>query len=213
MAGQLRVYRLHTGGIGPRLLLALLCILSAGSASAATPTFPVKLAPRDQALVTAAACSGGGAAAAERLRAYTARKGSDRITVEVYCKPHAKAGAFPLLRYNTCRNGGGTWRCGAGQDAVHMTLPDARLLPVIADGIAPQLAIEIITEGTKLQVPPFHTPATLLMRGECRVSSHPASPSPEMKLFDIICDNSTMLLTKHCWNTGCRYFISEGTGY
>jgi hypothetical protein len=195
------------------LLLSVLCGLSAGTASAATLTFPVKLAQRDQAMVTAAACSGVGVAAAERLHAYTAKKGSDRITVEVYCKPHAKAGTFPLLRFNTCRNGAAAWRCDAGLDAVQMTLPDSRLLPVIADGVAPQLAIEIITEGTKLQVPPFHTPATLLMRGACRVSPHPTSPSPEMKLFDIACENSTMLLTKHCWKTGCRYFISEGTGY
>jgi hypothetical protein len=192
--------------------MAALCSLAAG-AGAAVQTAPVSLGQKDRTQVTAAACGSVGVTAAERLRAYTAKPGAASITVEVYCQPHAKIGAFPLFRYNTCRNAAGTWRCDAGKDAVQMTLPDSRPLPVIADGVAPQLAVEIITEGTKLQVPPFHHPAILLMRGECKVSPHPTSPSPQMKRFDIACDDSTMLLTKDCWQAGCRYFISEGTGY
>jgi len=195
------------------LLLATLCGLWASAASAATKPVPVTLGQKDKAQITAAACGSVGVTAAERLSAHTTRPGANRITVEVYCKPHAKVGAFPLFRYNSCRNAAGAWRCDAGTDAVQMTLPDARPLPVIADGVAPQLAVEIITEGTKLQVPPFHHPAILLMRGECRVSPHPTSPSPQMKRFDIACEGSSMLLTKDCWQGGCRYFISEGTGY
>ena len=194
-------------------MLATLCGLSAGLVEAATHTFPVTLGQKDKAQVTTAACSSVGAVAADRLRATSARQGTGRITVEVYCKPHEKIGAFPLFRYNTCRNAAGAWRCDAGLDAIQMTLPDSRPLPVIADGVAPQLAVEIITEGTKLQVPPFHHPAIQLMRGECRVSPHPTSPSPQMKRFDITCENSSMLLTKDCWPGGCRYFIAEGTGY
>lgn len=195
------------------LLLLALCGVSAAGVRAATPAFPVTLGQRDQAQVTAAACGSAGVSTAERLRAHTATRGSSRITVEVFCKPHAAIGAIPLFRYNTCRNTAGAWRCDAGTDGVQMTLPDARQLPVIADGVTPQLAIEIVTEGTKLQVPPFHHPAALLMRGTCWVSPHPTSPSPAMKRFDIACDDSSMLLTKDCWQGGCRYFISEGTGY
>jgi hypothetical protein len=195
------------------LLLATLCCLCAGAVGAATQAHTVTLGQKDRTQVTAAACGSVGVAAADRLRASSVRQGAGPITVEVYCKPHAKIGAFPLFRYNNCRSVAGAWRCEAGKDAIHMTLPDARLLPVIADAVAPQLAVEIITEGTKLQVPPFHHPAIQLMRGECRVSPHPTSPSPQMKRFDIACDGSSMLLTKDCWQAGCRYFISEGTGY
>lgn len=192
------------------LLLALCGV--AVVAGAATPG-PVNLSQRDRAQVAAAACGAAGTGAADGLRAYATAKGPGAITVEVSCKPHAQFGAMPLFHHRTCRNATGAWRCGAGLESVRMTLPDARQLPVIADGVTPELAIEIITEGTKLQVPPFHHPAILLMRGQCRVAPHPTSPAPDMKRFDITCDDSSMLLTKHCWNGGCRYFIAEGTGY
>jgi hypothetical protein len=197
------------------LLLLVLCSLPAGMVGATTliKTYPVNLSVRDKALVTAAACGSVGVAAAEHLDAYTMVEGSTRISIDVRCKQHTTVGSFPVLRYSSCDNAKGTWRCNSSYDAIHVTLPDSRVLPVVADGVTALLAIEIITEATKLQVPPFHTPATHLMHGECSVSPQPDSPSPEMKLFKIICGTSGMLLTKHCWDKGCRYFISQGSGY
>jgi hypothetical protein len=96
-----------------------------------------------------------------------------------------------------------------------MTLPDSRVLPVVTHGVTLQLAIEIITEATKLQVPPFHTPATRFLQGQCSVSPLLASPSPEMKLFSIFCGDTSLELTKHCWDNQkhCRYFISDSRGH
>jgi hypothetical protein len=192
-----------------------LAILLPGAAMAATlvKTYPVNLAQRDRILLATAACKPVGVAEAVRIDATTRKKDSSDITAEVRCKPHTSVGAYPLLRYATCNNSGGSWRCDEGYDVIHMKLPDVPELPVVPRGVSPQMAIEAITEASKLQVPPFHHPAIYLMRGRCSVAPHPASPSPEMKLFDIGCDGTGMLLTRHCWKDGCRYFISEGYGY
>lgn len=198
-----------------RPLLFALCALLAGTAGAAAPTkaFPVTLSQRDQAQIAAAACGAAGAPGVEQVAASTREKGSTKISAEVRCRPHAILQAFPVLHYATCGNARGAWRCDAGYDAIHVTLTDSRVLPVVAKGVAPQMAVEAVTEAEKLLVPPFHHPAVDLMRGQCSVEPHPTSPSPEMKLFDIRCAGTSMLLTRHCWTGGCRYFIPQGEGY
>jgi hypothetical protein len=175
--------------------------------------YPVTLSQQDRTLVANTACSTVGAAGAESVVASTAARDSGRISVAVRCKSHATVGKSPLLHYSTCVNARGAWRCEPGYDAIHMTLSNSSVLPVVPKGVTPQLAVEAITEGSKQIVPPFHHPAIDLMRGQCSVAPHPVSPSPEMKLFDIQCTGTYMLLTRHCWTGRCRYFISQGEGY
>jgi hypothetical protein len=198
-----------------RVALIVLATVLAASAGAATPvkTWPVTLSQQDRARIVGVACSTAGAAGAESVVASTTRKDSNNISAEVRCKSHATVGKFPVLHYSTCSNAKGTWRCETGYNAVHMTLSNSSVVPVRPMGVTEQVAIEAITEGSKQIVPPFHHPAVDLMRGQCSVSPHPKSPSPEMTLFDITCTGTYMLLTRHCWTGGCRYFISEGKGY
>jgi hypothetical protein len=198
-----------------RASLLALCALIAASAGAATlsKTYPVTLSQQDKTQLASAACGNTGLAGAERIVASTTKQGSNKVSAEVRCKSQASVGKFPVLHYSSCSNGTGSWRCEPGYDAIHMTLSDSAVLPVRPVGISREMAVELITEASKQIVPPFHHPALDLMRGRCSVAPHATSPSPDMKLFDIQCQGTSMLLTKHCWTGGCRYFISEGTGY
>ncbi|MEJ0099819.1 MAG: hypothetical protein WDO12_08800 [Pseudomonadota bacterium] len=197
----------------PRILLA--CVLLAAGlmqASAATPAYPARISQRDRSVLAAKACTAG-SSGAERIEGTARSRNSTATTARVQCAPHATFETLPLVHYTDCSNAAGTWRCEAGHDAIHMKLPNAAVLPVVAQDVPPHMALVAIREASKLLVPPFHKPAIELMQGSCTVSPHGSTPSREMKLFDIRCGRASMLLTQHCWSGGCRYFIPQGEGY
>jgi hypothetical protein len=185
--------------------------LVAGAAGAATKSFPASLTEHDRKQVAAAAC--GDSAAAGSMTATTSVKGSARITVEVRCLPHGSLGRSPLVHVTNCSNARGAWHCEGGDEAILVTLSNATVVPVVAKDLPPLQAVVLITAASKELVPPFHTPGINLLRGQCRISPNPKTPSPDMQQFDIGCSGTSMVLTKHCSAGGCRYFIPQGEGY
>lgn len=186
--------------------------LVGGSAvGAATSSHPARLPESDTKQIASLAC--GDPAAADSMVGTSSAKTPARITVAVSCLPHGALGRSPLARVTTCSNARGAWRCEAGEEAILVTLPNAAVVPVVAKGLPPLQAVVLITAASKQIVPPFHTPAASMMKGQCRISPHPKPPAPDMQQFDIQCTGTSMLLTKQCWTGGCRYFIPQGEGY
>jgi hypothetical protein len=193
----------------PRLLACAL-LISGAAVGAASKSWPARLTEQDQKRVALAACGNSGA---DSMVATTTTKGSSRITVDVHCTPHGSLGRSPIAHVTTCSNAQGAWRCEAGDEAILVTLSNATVVPVIAKDIPPLQAVVLVTAASKQIVPPFHTPAINMLRGQCRISPNPKTPSPDMQQFDIQCSGTSMLLTKLCWTGGCRYFIPQGEGY
>ncbi len=200
--------RLRSGA----LLAGFLFMAAFVQVHAADRTYPAQISPRDRMAIATKACGSDDASGAQRLDASTRRKNTAAITVVVQCVAHTSVESHPLVHYTTCSNAGGSWHCEAGHDAIHLQLSNA-VLPVVPQDVPAHMAIVAVTEAAKLLVPPFHKPAIELLKGSCTVSPHGSSPSPEMQLFEIRCGGAWMLLTAHCWQGGCQYFISQGEGY
>jgi hypothetical protein len=198
---------------GSASLLAGALLMSGAAVGAAAKSWPARLTEQDRKLVAIAACGNSPAPTADSMVATTTTKGSSRITVDVRCTPHVSLGRSATARVTTCSNAQGSWRCEAGDEAILVTLSNSTVVPVIAKDIPPLQAVVLITAASKQIVPPFHTPAINMLRGQCRISPNPKTPSPDMQQFDIQCSGTSMLLTKLCWSGGCRYFIPQGEGY
>jgi hypothetical protein len=196
----------------PWVLAAALLVWGA-AVSAATQSWPARLTAQDKERIAIAACGSSTAVAASSMVATTTTRGSSRNTVDVRCPPHGSLGRSAIAHVTTCSNAQGAWRCEAGDEAILVRLSNATVVPVIATNIPPLQAVVLITAASKEIVPPFHTPAVTMLRGQCRISPNPKTPSPDMQQFDIRCTGTSMQLTKLCWSGGCRYFIPQGEGY
>lgn len=74
-------------------------------------------------------------------------------------------------------------------------------------------AAEAVREAAKLTIRPFYRPALRVMRGACSVARTSTSESKSAESFSIRCGETVIVLTKDCWNGGCRYFIPFAQNY
>jgi hypothetical protein len=191
--------------------MAVLCALPLCGTAAPAGTFPVQLSSHDRGALSRLACASTGAPELDRLEAWTTKRGSGRITVELRCKPHATLESLPLARYVNCDNLTGLWTCGEGRDALMMTLSNASVLAVLPGTVAAHTAIEVVGEAAQLSVPPFHGPALPWLADKCVISQRDAAEFKGATHFRLECTPGVIQLTRDCWQNKCRYFIVGGS--
>jgi hypothetical protein len=186
-------------------------VLASGLCGATAPEaqakFETQLSSRDRGLLAGIACE---APAADQFHAWTDKRGSSRVAVTVRCKPHAVQQTLPVARYVDCSNARGTWTCGAGLDALLMTLPDASVLAVVPGAVPPRTAIAVVRQAMQLSIPPFHASSLPLLKDRCNVSQREAVEFKGATHFQLECTPGVMQLTRDCWKDKCRYFIVGG---
>ncbi len=195
--------------------LALLLLSAAASAAVATTqagdTFPVQLSRQDRVLITQAVCPDAAAPEAERINAFTTRRGAAAVQVEVQCKPHRMDGPFPIARRAGCSNRTGQWRCEDAHEAAHAAIPESDAVAVIPIGLTPRAAAEIVVETSQLRAPPFSEPGRWYYGGECRVRKATAPVKAGIEPFDLQCKGGTLAVSRYCTNGHCNYFIVSGS--
>lgn len=202
------------GGALVAMYLAL-CLVPADAAVAAgaTPAIPVQLYARDQALIAALVCTPIGAAAVDNLQAWSSRRGASDVQVHVRCQPHATNYSVPVARQTSCSGTRGSWHCEPGHDVLRVALPDESVLTVVPVQVPLKAAAEAVREAAKLTIRPFYRPAVKVMRGQCTVSSTSTSSMKGAESFAIQCGEALIILTRDCWDGGCRHFIPFAENY
>ncbi len=188
-------------------------LLAGAETSAATrPTgSAVKLATRDEQRIAELVCRPIGSGGVDALQAH--RAGGRDILAEVRCQPHATDYSIPVARLASCTGSAGRWQCTPGADALRMRMPDDSVLTVTATDLPLKAAAEAIREAAKLTIRPFYRPALRVMRDRCSVARTSTSASPAAQSFAIRCGETMVVLTKDCWDGGCRYFIPFAQNY
>jgi hypothetical protein len=188
----------------------LLAVIRGSPVVAADAGSPATLASRDRVLVTQAACADAGAA---QLDAYALRKGTSSLRVEVQCNPQRVEATVPVAETATCTNSSGSWRCQPGQQLLQVTLPNDHLLSVVAEGVPASVAVEAVTEASRLTIRPFYRPAAKVLTGRCTVLRGAAAARAGMDNFRINCGEASVFLTRDCFQGKCRYFIPFALNY
>lgn len=187
-------------------------LLAAGVGVTAEPSgAQVKLPARDQQRIGALACTPIGATGVDTVEAR--RQASREIIAEVRCLPHATSYSVPVVRLATCTGMSGDWQCSTRADALRMRLPDDSVLTVTAKDLPLKAAAEAIREASTLTIRPFYRPAVRVMRGACSVASATTFERRGTESFAIRCSETRIVLTKDCWDSGCRYFIPFAENY
>jgi hypothetical protein len=200
--------------MNPVCLAVGLGLASAAGATAATaPVLPVQLSVRDQGLIAGMVCMPVGAGAVHDLQAWTSRTATGEIDVQVRCHSHATNYSIPVARQTSCSGKRGSWRCERGHDVLRVTLPDESVVTVIPAQVPLKEAAEAVQEAAKLTIRPFYRPAVKVMRGQCTVSSTRTSSMKGAQSFAIQCGEARIILTRDCWDGGCRYFIPFAENY
>ncbi|MEY2854239.1 MAG: hypothetical protein RL030_1371 [Pseudomonadota bacterium] len=137
-------------------------------------------------------------------------KGSRQISIDVKCAPHRIEESLPVARLTNCSNRTGSWSCDKGNEALQLTLPDSSVVAVVAKGIAPRTAIELVAQAARKSLPPFHGPAIVLLTDTCTVRQEPTAAFKGAVNFTIACAKGTLAMTRDCWEKTCRYFITGG---
>lgn len=171
----------------------------------------VQISAREQQRIADLVCTPIGAAGVDTIEA--ARQGTRETIVDVRCLPHATNYSVPVVRLATCTGNAGRWQCSPRADALRMTLPDDSMLTVTATDLPLKAAAEAIGEAAKLTIRPFYRPAVRVMRGACSVARTSTSERRGTESFAIRCGETRMVLTKDCWDSGCRYFIPFAENY
>jgi hypothetical protein len=191
-------------------LLPALCCAAAQTSAADGETFPIRLSSRDQAAIGQIACLDRGSPGVAHLNAWTQKKGSRQVKIDVKCEPHGIEESLPVARFSRCSNQAAKWSCEAGYEVLQMTLPNASVVSVVPDGVTPRTAIELMEKAARQTVPPFHGPAIKLLGETCRVRQEPVAAFKGAVNFAISCTHGTLAMTRDCWEKTCRYFITGG---
>ena len=141
------------------------------------------------------------------------RKGISSLRVEVQCNPRRLEATVPVAETAICTNGSGIWRCEAGQNLLQVTLPKNHLLSVVAEGVPASVAVEAVTEAAKLTIRPFYRPAVKVLTGRCTVLRGAVGTRAGMDNFRINCGETSVFLTRDCFQGKCRYFIPFALNY
>jgi hypothetical protein len=161
--------------------------------------------------ITQAACVDTAAPEAERINAFTARRGAATVQVEVQCQPHRTDGPFPIARRAACSNRTGQWRCEGAHEAAHAVIPHSDAVAVVPIGLTPRAAAEIVVETSQLKAPPFSEPGWWYYGGECRVQRATTSAKSGIEPFDLQCKGGRLAVSRYCTNGRCNYFIVSGS--
>lgn len=171
----------------------------------------VQIPARDQQRIAELVCTPIGASGVDAVQAR--RQGTRENIAEVRCLPHATSYSIPVARLATCTGSASRWQCRPRGDALRMTLPDDSVLTVTATDLPLKAAAEAIREAAKLTIRPFYRPAVRVMRDACSVARTSTSTRRGTESFAIHCGETKMVLTKDCWDSGCRYFIPFAENY
>lgn len=189
-----------------------LLLLSAGTLHAAAPAeAAVQLTARDLRSIVELICTPIGAGGIDAVQAR--QLGSGAVHAEVRCQPHATDYSVPVARVSSCTGKAGRWECSAKTDVLRLTMPDESVLTVTATDLPLKAAAEAVREAAKLTIRPFYRPALRVMRESCAVARTSTSESKSAESFSIRCGETVIVLTKDCWNGGCRYFIPFAQNY
>lgn len=188
------------------ILVACNC-LPAGALAA--QAYPVKLSARDQQLIAAAACSDAGATGAERIEATTAKRGATSMDATVQCRAHRIEAAMPVAHHSSCHNRAGKWTCAAGYDALQVVIRK-ETVSVVARGIQPAVAVDVVTRASGMTYPPFTEPAWPIFKGTCAVGIVPSPGRAGLTRYAIDCSGGTLEMNKLCWKEGCTHFNVAG---
>jgi hypothetical protein len=175
----------------------------------AAQSHPVKLSAQDQALIAAAACTDAGANGAERIDATTSKRGSTHVDATVQCRAHRTEGTVPVAHLSSCHNRLGKWTCTAGHDALQVTIRKETVW-VVARGVQPAVAVDVVTRASKMTYPPFTEPAWPIFTGTCSVGVVPSPGRAGLTRFAIECNGGKVELNKLCWKEGCRHYNVSG---
>ena len=196
----------------PFFLAMTLLLAGAETGAAAQPTgSTVNLAPRDQVRIAELVCKPIGSAGVDVVQARRSR--AREILAEVRCQPHATDYSVPVARIASCTGSAGRWQCTARADALRMTMPDDSVLTVTATDLPLKAAAEAVREAAKLTIRPFYRPALRVLRDACSVARTSTSDLRGAQSFAIRCGEAMLVLTRDCWDGGCRYFIPFAQNY
>ncbi|HWL63283.1 MAG TPA: hypothetical protein VNQ32_10815 [Steroidobacteraceae bacterium] len=193
------------------ITLTLLLAVAQSGVTAESSGAPLQLRDRDQQRIAELVCTPIGAAGVDTLQAR--RQSGLEIIAEVRCLPHATNYSVPVVRLATCTGSASRWQCRLRTDALRMTLPDDSVVTVTATDLPLKAAAEAIREAAKLTIRPFYRPAVRVMREACSVARTSTSERRGTESFAIRCGETSMVLTKDCWDSGCRYFIPFAENY
>lgn len=166
---------------------------------------------RDQQRIAGLICTPIGAGGIDAVQAR--RQESGKIHADVRCQPHATDYSVPVARIASCTGNAGRWECSARGDVLRVAMPDESVLTVTATDLPLKDAAEAVREAAKLTIRPFYRPALRVMREACSVGRTSTSASEAAESFAIRCGETMIVLTKDCWNGGCRYFIPFAQNY
>lgn len=191
-----------------RLVLLLTLISPAALCQAQNPhTHEVNLSSHDRAEISRAACTDLSLPSAQVTHAIKESKASSLIVVNVRCGSHRMEGAVPVAHVTKCANGGARWRCGTGEDALTVVLPDKQLLTVVPDAMPLAALAALITEVVPLTLAPFYKPVAPLLMPECRVRQEEKAPFRGAAAFRLSCTNWDVEVTRDCGVRPCRHFV------
>lgn len=171
----------------------------------------MRLAARDLQRIAALICTPIGAGGIDAVHAR--RQGTGEVHAEVRCQPHATDHSVPVARAASCIGKAGQWSCSGKADVLRLNMPDESVLSVTATDLPLKAAAEAVQEAAKLTIRPFYRPALRVMRESCSVARTSTSNSTSAESFAIRCGETLIVLTKDCWNGGCRYFIPFAQNY
>jgi hypothetical protein len=171
----------------------------------------VQLSRPDRVHITQAACADTATPEAERIDAFTARRGAATVQVAVQCKPHRMDGPFPIARRASCSNRTGQWRCEDAHETAHAAILHSDAVAVVPIGLTPRAAAEIVVETSQLKAPPFSEPGRWYYGGECRVKRADSPAKQGIEPFDLQCKGGRLAVSRYCTNGRCNYFIVSGS--
>jgi hypothetical protein len=191
------------------LVATLLCVGAAGARSV-TQTFPVELSRREKQRLIRTACSTVGVDDVSLLDTYKLDPKSKTIFAALQCRPHAVEPLGQVVHHAWCSNSGNRWDCTypLGFNALHITLPDQRLLIVRASNLPLSFEADLVLEALRISaassrgIVPRDT-----AEFTCRATPVDSLKSEGTEHFRVDCWDDAVLLEKKCMDGKCQYSL------
>jgi hypothetical protein len=196
----------------PAIALTLIALLGGAKAPAAEAgaTFEAKLQPKERDQLGELACTATGSAGPSRIDAQAKKSGGPAVLASVECQSHRMQHSLPVVHTAGCAKQAGKWSCDRGVDALLLAVPGAGTVAVVPYDMPGLAATRLVSEAARLTVPPFHAPASRLLKDRCEVRQRPGAAFRGASHFQIRCTAGTVELTRDCGSTPCRYFAVLG---
>jgi hypothetical protein len=176
-------------------------VMLAGIAAAA-PDDKITLSAQEKKIM-AAGCTTG-------LDTATARAvGASRVVASVRCVAHGKEGEVPVARAAQCEKKAGAWKCAPARDVLVMTLYDDSVLALVVEGVRAVEAIQVVNTIADMSMPPFQNGVIDVLQDQCILRQRPERLFKGATHFTLDCVDTTVAVTRDCWDKRCRFFITD----